>query len=92
MRLNIYGEELTSRMELTSKTVNQELFVGVRFYIKSHPDLHHSDSDNDESAVTFWVPWTKEKGNDYQLVYNMFAEACNMLHKIMEGQKEKVAS
>ena len=65
MRVNIYGEELTDRIELVKKAVNQETFVGVRFYLKSHPDLHHSIDDNDESAVTFWLPWTRKTGNQF---------------------------
>jgi len=71
MRVNVYAEELTERIEIVKKAVNQELFYGVRLYLKSHPDLHHSDSDNDESAITLWVPWTKEKGNDFNYLLNI---------------------
>jgi hypothetical protein len=71
MRVNVYGEELTQKVELVKKTVNQELFCGIRFYLKSHPDLHHSEGDNDESAITIWMPWTKKNGNDFQFVYNI---------------------
>ena len=68
MRVNIYGEELTNRVEIVRKAVNQQLFIGVRFYVKSPLDLHHSPNDNDESAVTFWMPWTKNKGTDYSFI------------------------
>ena len=81
MRVNIYGEELTNKIEVVKKTVDQRLFVGIRIYLKSHPDLHHSDSDNDESAVTFWVPWIKEKGNDFDLLANIFEDAYSLLNE-----------
>lgn len=45
-------------MELVSKYVKdtKKTFYGVRIYLKSHPDLHHSEEDNDENAVTIWGP------------------------------------
>lgn len=87
MRVNIYGEELTERTEIVKKTVDQKLFYGVRFYLKSHPDLHHSESDNDESAVTFWIPWTKEKGNDFDLVQRILLDASDAVNLLSEAQK-----
>jgi len=80
MRVNVYGEELTEDVEIVKKTVDQKLFVAVRFYLKSHPDLHHSVDDNDESAVTIWVPWTKEKGNDFDKLVNILCNAADLLN------------
>lgn len=82
MRVNIYGEEITQKVEIVKKTVDQRLFLGVRFYLKSHPDLHHSESDNDESAVTFWAPWTKQEGNNTKLLENIFDNASYLLSEI----------
>lgn len=69
MRINVYAEEMTDKVELIEKTTKDGTFVGVRFWlelpvtVKSDPDgpqqhvrgpfLHHAD-DNDSSAVTFW--------------------------------------
>lgn len=77
MRINVYAEELPDLpkpdestvgkrppMEVVIKTVNQQLFYGIRLYLKSAPELHYGNSDDDRSAITFWVPWTKAKGND----------------------------
>lgn len=77
MRINIYAEELPDLhqpgestigklppMEVVRKTVNQELFYGIRLYFKSPTELHHNNSDDDRSAMTLWVPWTKETGNN----------------------------
>lgn len=72
MRVNIYGEELTNRVELISKEVKEEktgevfTFYGLRFYLKfpnSDWWIHRKvdgELDDDSSAVTFWAP-TREK-------------------------------
>jgi hypothetical protein len=53
MRINVYQEELTDRIELVSKEVEGRKLCGLRFYLKSHPDMH-PPPDDDSSAVTFW--------------------------------------
>lgn len=55
MRLNIYSEELTPRVEHVEKEANGKIFHGVRFYLKSPEELHHTADDDDTSAVTFWA-------------------------------------
>lgn len=63
MRVNVYAEELTDRVELVEKNG----FIGIRFYtelpvtqatptgvtIHKGPFQHH-EGDDDSSAVTFW--------------------------------------
>ena len=63
MRVNVYAEEMTDRIEIVSKEVNGETFTGLRFYLElpatvdgknyQGPFMHHPD-DDDSSAVTFW--------------------------------------
>jgi hypothetical protein len=64
MRVNIYAEELTDRVELVSKEIEGNVYTGVRFYLElpvttpnggqvSGPFMH-SPGDDDSSAVTFW--------------------------------------
>lgn len=55
MRINIYSEEITDRVEKITKEANGHTFYGVRFYLKSPDDLHHTPDDDDTSAVTFWA-------------------------------------
>jgi hypothetical protein len=57
MRINIYSEELTPRIEIVEKTAANtgETFVGLRFYLKSPPELHSTAEDDDTSAVTLWA-------------------------------------
>ncbi len=54
MRINIYSEELTERIEKVKTEANGKTFYGVRFYLKSPTELHNSPEDDDTSAVTFW--------------------------------------
>lgn len=73
MRLNVYAEELTDETEVITKTVTDEkfgtrTFYGVRFYLKSPPELHDDPADDDRSAITLWVPWTREGGHRFEVV------------------------
>ncbi len=65
MRVNIYAEEITDRVELVTKTNSEGTFTGIRFYLElpvtqqetgaqvRGPFLHR-EGDDDSSAVTFW--------------------------------------
>ena len=63
MRVNVYAEEMTDRIEIISKTIDGVKFTGLRFYLElpvSVGDKHvsgpfiHRPGDDDSSAVTFW--------------------------------------
>jgi hypothetical protein len=64
MRINIYAEELTDKVEIVENTNEEGTFTGVRFWLQlpvtqadgqqvKGPFLHRPD-DDDSSAVTFW--------------------------------------
>ena len=69
MRVNVYAEEITDRIEIIEKTTDDGSFTGVRFYLElpvtfppghslagGHmrgPFMHHP-GDDDSAAVTFW--------------------------------------
>ncbi len=57
MRVNVYSEELTGRVEVIEKQADTgNKFVGIRFILKTHEDmLMPLYGDNDDSAVTFWA-------------------------------------
>lgn len=64
MRINVYAEELTDRVEVVEKTVNEKLFIGLRFYLElpvSTPSgtvrgpFQHGLDDDGSAAVTFWA-------------------------------------
>jgi hypothetical protein len=74
VRVNVYAEELTSECELVKKTAETgTTFYGLRFYLKSPPDLHNSASDDDRSAITLWVPWTKRYGHDFAIMTELLS-------------------
>lgn len=84
MRINVYAEELSSETELVTKEVTDEkfgtrTFYGIRTYLES-PDVLHSDpEDDDRSAITFWVPWTRAHGHDFKPVLDMLIGLGNQL-------------
>lgn len=63
MRVNIYAEEMTDKVEIIGKEINGHLFIGLRIYLElpatvdgkqyRGPFMHRPD-DDDSSAVTFW--------------------------------------
>jgi hypothetical protein len=64
MRVNVYAEEMTDRLEIISKEIDGHKFTGLRFYLElpvtdpagqqvQGPFIHHP-GDDDSSAVTFW--------------------------------------
>ena len=63
MRVNIYAEEMTDRLEIIRKEIDGQTFTGLRFYLElpatvggkqyQAPFMHHP-GDDDSSAVTFW--------------------------------------
>lgn len=63
MRVNVYAEELTDRIQIVTKEVGGQVFTGCRFYLEL-PVTHGQaqirgaftphPGDDDSSAVTFW--------------------------------------
>jgi hypothetical protein len=77
MRINVYAEEMTTETELVSKEVVDEefgarTFYGIRMFLKSPSELHHSDEDDDRSAITFWVKWTRKDGSNFGDITELF--------------------
>lgn len=68
MRINVYGEEILFDTKVVTKKVDGKTFYGIRMFLASSEKLHFTPKDDDRSAITFWVPWTKKKGNDHNLM------------------------
>lgn len=78
MRINVYAEELTDEVEIIEKPVydvqfGDRTFYGVRVYLKSPEELHTGPDDDDRSAITLWVPWTRDGGHDFRAVTRALA-------------------
>lgn len=58
MRINVYSQELTKEVTLVSKKAADTgiTYHGVRLYLHSPDLLHHTEKDDDRSAITFWIP------------------------------------
>ncbi len=78
MRINVYAEELTRETTFVSKTASvggeNRTFYGVRFFLKSPEELHNTPLDDDRSAITLWIPWTKDGGHDFMFLQTLLAD------------------
>lgn len=62
MRVNVYSQELTEELVAIQKTSNTGLvYSAVQFMLHSSLRLHHPPYDDDRSAVTFWLPKSRER-------------------------------
>jgi hypothetical protein len=62
MRINVYSQELTSEVVEIHKVSNTGLtYSAVQMILHSSERLHHPPEDDDRSAVTFWLPKSKER-------------------------------
>lgn len=46
MRVNVYAEEMTDRLEIISKEVDGHEFTGLRFYLELPASFHRDGSGN----------------------------------------------
>lgn len=58
MRINVYSQELTKEVVVISKKADDTgiTYYGIRLYLHSPNLLHHTEQDDDRSAITFWIP------------------------------------
>lgn len=67
MRINVYSQELiTEGPNKAVERVEQVADTGVtysavRLFLVSPKELHHTDTDDDRSAITFWLPKSEER-------------------------------
>ena len=55
MKVNIYEEELTERIEIRKKRAETGTeYYGLQFFLHSSGRLHRRPGDDDSSAVVFW--------------------------------------
>ena len=84
MRINVYDHELkfmAERWESVSKTADTGVtFHGIRFYTEA--PLMHQPNDDDSSAITIWVPWTKELGRSTKELRQIAAAINTFCHSV----------
>ena len=55
MRMNVYAEEITTRIEVVKKKAEGIEFFGLRIHLLTHENMvPPKHQDDDTSAVTFW--------------------------------------
>ena len=68
MRVNVYAEEMSDRVEIVEKEIDGEIYTGLRFYLylpvtgkdqfgntsQVSGPFHHRQGDDDSAAITFW--------------------------------------
>lgn len=68
MRVNVYAEEMTERIEVISKKLEGHTFTGLRLYLELPTTVYqvdgssknvkgpfmHTPTDDDSAAITFW--------------------------------------
>lgn len=80
MRINVYSQELTPEAHLIQKESNTGLvYSAVQLMLHSSDRLHHPPADDDRSAVTFWLPKSKERRRElaetFRHMANLVADA-----------------
>jgi hypothetical protein len=87
MRVNIYAEEMTDKVEIIAKEIEGRTYMGCRFYLELPATVNgkqyqgpfmHRPGDDDSSAVTFWGK------RDLRVVLR---KALAMLDEAYEGKK-----
>ena len=87
MRVNVYSQEITDRLEVVSAIAQNtgSEFFGIRFYLDSadslKPPIH---PDDDSSGVTFWIKSKKSgfKEGDGESLSELFRNAATLIDGI----------
>lgn len=76
MRINVYSQELTDEIQVEEKVSNTGLiYSAVRMILHSSDRLHHPPEDDDRSAITFWLPKSKERRESLAVTFEAMASA-----------------
>jgi hypothetical protein len=75
MRINVYSQELTDEVLVVAKESNTGVtYHAAQLILHSSEKLHHPPEDDDRSAVTFWLPKSKERREQFAQAFEKIAE------------------
>ena len=75
MRINVYSQELTDEVIVIAKKSNTGVvYHAAQLVLHSSEKLHHPPQDDDRSAVTFWLPKSKERREEMAKAFEDIAE------------------
>lgn len=76
MRINVYSQELTNEIQTLSKKADTGIqYPAVRLFLLSPDQLHHSATDDDRSAITFWLPKSAHRRENLAKTFELMAAA-----------------
>lgn len=80
MRINVYSQELTSEViHLEKKSNTGIVYHAAQLILHSSERLHHPQADDDRSAVTFWLPKSRQRREEmaqaFEEIARVFREA-----------------
>lgn len=76
MRINVYSQELTNEIQSLAKTADTNIrYPAVRLFLHSSPLLHSTATDDDRSAITFWLPKSAERRENLAKTFELMAAA-----------------
>ena len=69
MRVNVYAEEMTDRVEIISKTIDGQVFTGLRFYLELPVTVKRGPMDppapgEDGPTMNVSGPFIHSEGDD----------------------------
>ena len=74
MRVNVYSQELTEEVKVITKVSNTGLkYIGIQLMLHSSDKLHHTENDDDRSAITFWLPSSNSRIQKLAQTFNEMA-------------------
>ena len=75
MRINVYSQELTNEVIRIEKESNTGItYSAAQIILHSSQMLHHPPkNDDDRSAVTFWLPKSRERREEMALAFEEVA-------------------
>lgn len=75
MRINVYSQELSDEVVLVEKASNTGIvYHAAQLILHSSPMLHHPPEDDDRTAVTFWLPKSRDRRESMALAFERIAE------------------
>jgi hypothetical protein len=75
MRINVYSQELSDEVLLVEKPSNTGItYHAAQLILHSSDKLHHPPADDDRSAVTFWLPKSRERREGMAKAFERIAE------------------
>lgn len=76
MRINVYSQELTSEIQSLAKTADTGVrYPAVRLFLHSPTQLHSTATDDDRSAITFWLPKSTHRREALATTFELMAAA-----------------